>query len=160
MRILKICLIVLGLECENDYGNSKSEMQNRIRESEDSCQVKPHSKPWIVRLKRGKRGLCGGTLIGVKTVITAAHCTCKGYVISGTLNCTLWKHIKLIIGDHYRSGTDCEDTLENEQCFNITYGEQHKNWTGNIFFSFAANYIYVKENNTPDALSLNLCFST
>ena len=74
VRILNICLIVLGLECENDYGNSKSEMQNRIRESEDSCQVKPHSKPWIVRLKRGNRGLCGGTLIGAKTVITAAHC--------------------------------------------------------------------------------------
>ena len=143
VSILKICLIDLGLECENDYGKSKSEIQNRIRESEDSCQVKPHSKPWIVRLKIGEKGLCGGTLIGIKTVVTAAHCICTGYSISGDLNCTWWKNTTLIIGDHHRTTTDCIERFENEQCFNITYGEPHKNWTGKIFSPLLSTILYV-----------------
>merc|ERR1712055_340986 len=38
----------------------------------NACEVKPHSKPWIVRLDN-KYG-CGGTLIAENAVLTAKHC--------------------------------------------------------------------------------------
>ena len=116
-------------------------MESRIRESEDSCQVKPHSKPWIVGLTTlAGVGFCGGTLIGIKTVVTAAHCTC----IPNTLNCDRWKETEVIIGDHHRTTTDCNKTLENEQCFRIEFGEVYKEWNGNIFCPmFSQLFLYL-----------------
>ena len=105
---------------------SKSEIQSRIRESEDSCQVKAHSKPWIVRIIVADSSMCGGTLIGKKTVVTAAHCVSPRFT-----NVT-----KVIIGDHHRTDTDCEG-IENEQCRNVTFIDVHKDWTGNVFCSFS-----------------------
>ena len=96
----------LGLECNVDDTKSKkseSEIESRIRESEDSCQVKAHSKPWVVRLNIADTVLCGGTLIGTKAVITAAHCVCTGNLLHGNLTCTQWKNTTLIIGDHERN---------------------------------------------------------
>ena len=40
----------------------------------NACEVKPNSKPWIVRLKGW--GGCAGTLVSRNIVLTAAHCVC------------------------------------------------------------------------------------
>ena len=148
----KTNIIELGLQCKMDYTKSKkseSEIESRIRESEDSCQVKAHSKPWVVRLNIADKYLCGGTLIGTKTVVTAAHCICEGSLSDGDLNCTQWKNTTLIIGDHERTTTDCSDNMENEQCFGIEYVKVHKNWTGNIFCPiFTQLYLNVKRTST------------
>ena len=128
---------------------SKSEIESRIRESEDSCQVKAHSKPWVVRLIVAVPGgimQCGGTLIGTKTVVTAAHCVCKPY----TNICNLEKDITLIMGDHHMTRTDCRDQItrpENEQCFiGVKSAQAYKEWNGNVYFPFVFNYILPIQN--------------
>ena len=71
-----IDLFIEGLDCirENSIGPI-----GRIG-GPDSCEVKPHSKPWIARLISDRRYMqragCGGTLISNKLVLTAAHCVC------------------------------------------------------------------------------------
>ena len=115
----KIYISKLGLDCINDdakSNKSESEIESRIRESEDSCQVKPHSKPWVVRLTVNDQFICGGTLIGKKTAVTAAHCVYREYI----------DVTKVILGDHHRTGTDCYDKNEKEQCLGVKVLEVHK----------------------------------
>ena len=50
----------------------------------NACEVKPHSKPWIVRFEGG----CGGTLIAKNAVLSAKHC---GTVKKGNI---------VYLGDH------------------------------------------------------------
>ncbi len=66
----------MGLQCVE----RRPEISNRVS-GPGACEVKPHSKPWIVNLLIG----CGGTLIGRKYVITAAHCMIR--CSSRTLKC-------------------------------------------------------------------------
>ena len=88
----------------------------------NACEVKAHSKPWIVTLY-GHRlwhkfdtvvaQTCAGTLISRNIVITAAHCVClvvsyqvgkcvtKNIVaVNATHNITQVSLTEVIIGDH------------------------------------------------------------
>jgi secreted trypsin-like serine protease len=103
-----------GLQCVEDYFKISGP---------NSCQVKAHSKPWIVSLRqqKNKRQWCAGTLIGSNLVLTAAHCICYRWEIRP--NCSIWKTISVIAGDH-----DLKQIDEGEQEIDVKYGHAHEKW--------------------------------
>ena len=102
----------------------------------NSCQVKPHSKPWMARMNLDGFGhYCGGVLIGTRFVLTAAHCICWTGQIGR--NCTGWKYMTVILGDHDLK-SDLTATkippeskkVSEQQEIKIEYAEPFGKWNG------------------------------
>ena len=119
-----------GLKCDDPFAKISGP---------HACQVKPNSKPWIISLyiiqKRNNmtRFTCGGTLIGSKVALTAAHCVCKCKIRRGyhcqqfevSPNCNQWQQMYVIAGDHDKTKYD-----EGEQKNIISRGKVHVKWDG------------------------------
>ena len=98
----------IGIDCiplEDSIGN------NARVGGPDSCRVKPHTKPWTVRLPfkdspnadihHEDTPKCGGTLIAKNLVLSAAHCFCPPFIPQPTPEyCDGWKYVKALVGEH------------------------------------------------------------
>ena len=76
-----------GLDCAD--GEPYKDVKSTIG-GPDACEVKPHSKPWVVNLFQDGEHSCGGTLIAKQFLITAAHCVVY----------TPKESFTIIVGDH------------------------------------------------------------
>ena len=74
MKVLCAFIFIVAVSCKDILDCiQKPSGDKKLRiGGPDACEVKPHSKPWIVNLR--PNATCGGTLIAKNVVLTARHC--------------------------------------------------------------------------------------
>ena len=102
----------------------------------DACEVYPHTQPWMVGLYIGRKPQkikCGGSLIGRKVVLTAAHCICTyrkiKYRASECNSSKIWEKMNLkyiSLGDHDEKKFD-----PGEQKIKVAEFIVHESYYGN-----------------------------
>jgi len=101
-----------------------------------------HEYPWMVALllKSGKEPFCGGSLITVKHVLTAAHC------IIGTarnLQVVLYAHETLMETDSYR--------------YDVLEVENHKNYAGKVHYLYYDYSILTIDSSSHPSSLMPVC---
>ncbi|XP_062917669.1 ovochymase-2-like isoform X2 [Mobula hypostoma] len=79
-------------------------VRNRLRKRiVGGKEFQPGAHPWQVSLKRRKRHVCGGTIIGAKWVITAAHCLWDRNILSV---------LTVTAGEHHLNNMDSKEQTQ------------------------------------------------
>ncbi|XP_068756839.1 chymotrypsinogen B-like [Montipora capricornis] len=85
-----------------EFKISGDDLGKRIVNGKDATA---HSWPWMVSLEYNGQHICGGSLIKVNWVVTAAHCV-EGYIEMG--------HFRVVVGSHDRT-----DTTQFQRCYRL-----------------------------------------
>ncbi|XP_068755384.1 chymotrypsinogen A-like isoform X1 [Montipora capricornis] len=92
ITVAAVVFILDGTQAQ-ECGISKDDLGKRVVNGTDATA---HSWPWMVSLRYNGRHICGGSLIKVNLVVTAAHCVERDRPIGS---------YTVVVGSHDRTGT-------------------------------------------------------